>query len=43
MQKEWHVDRVAMDEDACNLNIWTNAKTGNEKMPGHGLDIWWPV
>ncbi len=32
--KEWHVEpAVAMDEDCLYLNIWTNAKTGNEKMP----------
>jgi para-nitrobenzyl esterase len=32
--KEWHVDpEVPMDEDCLYLNIWTNAKTGNEKMP----------
>jgi para-nitrobenzyl esterase len=32
--KEWHVEpEVAMDEDCLYLNIWTNAKTGNEKMP----------
>jgi para-nitrobenzyl esterase len=32
--KEWHVDPdVPMDEDCLYLNIWTNAKTGNEKMP----------
>jgi para-nitrobenzyl esterase len=32
--KEWHVEpEVAMNEDCMYLNIWTNAKTGNEKMP----------
>lgn len=32
--KEWHVDPdVPMDEDCLQLNIWTNAKTGKEKMP----------
>jgi para-nitrobenzyl esterase len=32
--KEWHVEpEVAMDEDCLYLNIWTNAKTGDEKMP----------
>lgn len=32
--KEWHVEpEVAMDEDCLYLNIWTNAKTGKEKMP----------
>jgi para-nitrobenzyl esterase len=32
--KEWHVDPdVPIDEDCLYLNIWTNAKTGKEKMP----------
>lgn len=32
--KEWHVDpEVPMDEDCLGLNIWTNAKTGDERMP----------
>jgi para-nitrobenzyl esterase len=32
--KEWHVDPdVPIDEDCLYLNIWTNAKTGDEKMP----------
>jgi para-nitrobenzyl esterase len=32
--KEWHVEpEVQMDEDCLYLNIWTNAKTGHEKMP----------
>jgi para-nitrobenzyl esterase len=32
--KEWHVEpEVAMSEDCLYLNIWTNAKTGKEKMP----------
>jgi para-nitrobenzyl esterase len=32
--KEWHVEpEVAMNEDCLYLNIWTPAKTGNEKMP----------
>jgi para-nitrobenzyl esterase len=32
--REWHVEpQVAMDEDCLYLNIWTNAKTGDEKMP----------
>ena len=32
--KEWHVDpEVPMSEDCLQLNIWTNAKTGDEKMP----------
>lgn len=32
--REWHVEpEVAMDEDCLYLNVWTNARTGNEKMP----------
>ncbi len=32
--KEWHVDpEVAMDEHGLYLNIWTPAKTGDEKLP----------
>jgi para-nitrobenzyl esterase len=32
--KEWHVEpEVSMNEDCLYLNIWTPAKTGNEKMP----------
>ena len=32
--KEWHVDpQVAMGEDCLAVNVWTNAKTGKEKMP----------
>lgn len=32
--REWHVDpEVPMSEDCLYLNIWTNAKTGGEKMP----------
>ena len=32
--KEWHVDpEVPMGEDSLTVNIWTNAKTGTEKMP----------
>ena len=32
--KEWHVDpEVPMGEDSLALNIWTPAKTGDEKLP----------
>ncbi|WBY64082.1 carboxylesterase/lipase family protein [Thermocaproicibacter melissae] len=32
--KEWHVDpEIPMDEDCLYLNVWTPAKTGNEKLP----------
>ena len=32
--KEWHVDsEIPMSEDCLYLNIWTPAKTGNEKLP----------
>ncbi len=32
--REWHVDPdIPMGEDCLYLNIWTNAKKGNEKMP----------
>lgn len=32
--KEWHVDpEVIMGEDCLRANIWTPAKTGNEKLP----------
>ena len=32
--REWHVDpEIPMGEDCLYLNIWTNAKTGDEKMP----------
>ena len=32
--KEWHVDpAVPMSEDGLYLNIWTNAVTGEERMP----------
>ena len=32
--REWHVDpEIAMGEDCLYLNIWTNAKTGDERMP----------
>lgn len=32
--KEWHVDpEIPMSEDCLYLNIWTPAKTGDEKLP----------
>ncbi|SEL05182.1 carboxylesterase/lipase family protein [Ruminococcus albus] len=32
--REWHVDpEIPMGEDCLYLNIWTNAKKGDEKMP----------
>ena len=32
--KEWHCEpEIAMSEDSLALNIWTPAKTGDEKMP----------
>ena len=32
--REWHVDPdIPMDEDCLYLNVWTNAKKDNEKMP----------
>ena len=32
--KEWHVDpAIPMSEDCLYLNIWTRAKTGDEKLP----------
>lgn len=32
--REWHVDSdIPMSEDCLYLNVWTNAKTGLEKMP----------
>ena len=32
--KEWHVDpEVPMSEDALRVNIWTPAKTADEKLP----------
>ena len=47
--KEWHVDPdVPMSEDCLNLNIWTAAKTGDEKFPvmvlfyGGALNVGYP-
>jgi len=32
--REWHVDpEIPMSEDSLYLNVWTNAKTGDERMP----------
>jgi len=32
--KEWHVDpEIPMSEDCLYLNVWTPAKTGDEKLP----------
>ena len=32
--KEWHVDPdIDMDEDCLYLNVWTNAKSENDKLP----------
>jgi para-nitrobenzyl esterase len=32
--KEWHVDpEIPMDEDCLYLNVWTSAKTVDEKLP----------
>ena len=32
--REWHVDPdIAMDEDCLYLNVWTNAKSTEEKLP----------
>ncbi len=32
--REWHVDSdIAMDEDCLYLNVWTSAKSVNEKQP----------
>ena len=32
--REWHVDpEIPMDEDCLYLNVWTNAKSADEKLP----------
>lgn len=32
--REWHVDKdIPMDEDCLYLNVWTNAKSADEKLP----------
>lgn len=32
--REWHVDpEIAMDEDCLYLNVWTGAKSADEKLP----------
>ena len=48
--REWHVDPdIPMGEDCLYLNVWTNAKTGGEKMPvlvwffGGGLQCGYPA
>ena len=48
--KEWHVDPdIPMDEDCLYLNVWTNAKSTDEKLPvfvwyyGGGLQWGYPA
>ena len=48
--REWHVDpEIPMDEDCLYLNIWTNAKSADEKLPvlvwyyGGGLQWGYPA
>jgi len=48
--REWHVDPdIPMGEDCLQLNVWTNAKTGEERMPvmvwiyGGGLNVGYPA
>ena len=48
--REWHVDPdIPMGEDCLYLNVWTNAKKGDEKMPvlvwffGGGLQCGYPA
>ena len=47
--REWHVDgSVPMNEDCLQLNIWTNAKSADDKLPvliwiyGGGLMVGYP-
>ena len=47
--REWHVDpQVPMDEDCLYLNVWTPAKTAEERLPvfvwyfGGGLQVGYP-
>ena len=48
--REWHVDpEIPMGEDCLYLNVWTNARKGDEKMPvlvwffGGGLQCGYPA
>ncbi len=48
--KEWHVDpEIPMSEDCLYLNVWTNAKSSDEKLPvfvwyyGGGLQWGYPA